>query len=418
MRYEFEELWMESLEQEFGFESSVVPLDRHTFFRPLRDAAQRWVTYRPEPYELGTRFEILYALKDGRFVLVRYGCCERTIEEDGRNVWRSSYPPTAGEVQEVYAIHFLMKHQIDIPESLEPLLERMDVPPPPRAPEYWLAREQQTFRYGVLAHQARPMRLARWIHQLAVTRVQKIREYQLNLDPEIPEKDEVLGGWGEFMQLFTERYKMAADTWWGSPNEIPPASVGLFELKWPSQTEPIRQVLRELFDLVAAPATTVAVSHRLMADRPTGEELSRAKEALIEALPRVEELTLRLGRELASYTQRVKAAANDKKGARKLKSPTAEAFRVWFLHATTGKTQVEVAELYQQLDGNPMTQGQVSRMLQQVNTWLEQGNELPSNVAFPMRKPRPVDPSVIDMGAHQEGRTPRQRRKPSRRRDA
>ena len=51
------------------------------------------------------------------------------------------------------------------------------------------------------------------------------------------------------------------------------------------------------------------------------------------------------------------------------------------------------------------TQGQVSRWLAEVSTFIGNGGTLPQL----MGKPDSVDPAVIDMGARCDGQTPRQR---------
>ncbi len=102
-------------------------------------------------------------------------------------------------------------------------------------------------------------------------------------------------------------------------------------------------------------------------------------------------------------------SANDIKQAEKpkIKLPSENAMKAWRLHDLLGiSNQTELAKKMTQ-NGVPTNQGQVSKWLKQVKDYMEAGGVLPE---LPMMdKPTAIDPSKIDMGKRQDGRTPHQR---------
>jgi hypothetical protein len=93
-----------------------------------------------------------------------------------------------------------------------------------------------------------------------------------------------------------------------------------------------------------------------------------------------------------------------------LKEPPREAFSVYRYRFATGKNQTELASdpKLMEIIGKTVTQGQISRLLKRVTTWIEAGNVLPSLPKL-NEKPRPIDPERLDLGERQDGQTPRQR---------
>ena len=95
--------------------------------------------------------------------------------------------------------------------------------------------------------------------------------------------------------------------------------------------------------------------------------------------------------------------------------PSKKAWQAWFIHTRLGETnQTEIAEIMIQ-NGTPATQGQVSKWLKEVREYIAAGgkepdpeklDEMPESDA---RTILSVDPALLDMGARQDGRTPRQR---------
>lgn len=89
--------------------------------------------------------------------------------------------------------------------------------------------------------------------------------------------------------------------------------------------------------------------------------------------------------------------------------PLNKAFQAWSIRAILGITnQKEIAEEMTRR-GVPATQGQVSKWLGQVEKYLAAGGILPDYGSG--GKPESVDPAVLEMGARQDGLTPRQRQR-------
>ena len=97
--------------------------------------------------------------------------------------------------------------------------------------------------------------------------------------------------------------------------------------------------------------------------------------------------------------------ANSKEKAAPIKCPSDKAIRAYRLSVVKGGKQGQIAT---ELRTN---QGQVSRWIKDVKVWIKAGNVLPDLEV--LKKPQSIDPTVIDMGARSDGRTPRQREKRS-----
>jgi hypothetical protein len=103
------------------------------------------------------------------------------------------------------------------------------------------------------------------------------------------------------------------------------------------------------------------------------------------------------------------SAAAETQSPQKRKEPSADAFAAYRLKLVTGETQTNLARLLQEEWKRPVTQGQVSRWLNEVKDWIEAGNVLPDLTATPNTKPTPINPELIDMGERQDGRARHQR---------
>lgn len=91
-----------------------------------------------------------------------------------------------------------------------------------------------------------------------------------------------------------------------------------------------------------------------------------------------------------------------------IKPPSEKALQAWRLKTMVGlKTQQDIADAMIQ-QGVPATQGDVSRWLKEVKACQDTGYILPDPPHLDS-KPQSIDPAVIEMGARQDGRTPRQR---------
>ena len=94
----------------------------------------------------------------------------------------------------------------------------------------------------------------------------------------------------------------------------------------------------------------------------------------------------------------------------KIKLPSEKAMKAWRLRALQGiNDQTELA-IAMTKEGVPATQGQVSKWLKEAEEYLEAGGVFPKLESL-NQKPDTVDPKVIDMGARQDGLTPRQRQR-------
>ena len=92
------------------------------------------------------------------------------------------------------------------------------------------------------------------------------------------------------------------------------------------------------------------------------------------------------------------------------KEPPKAAWQAYYVRETLGITnQTEIAEKMTE-QGTPATQGQVSKWLKAVDAWLEAGGIKPTLEEL-HEQPKGIDPAKLDMGARQDGRTPRQRDK-------
>ncbi len=88
--------------------------------------------------------------------------------------------------------------------------------------------------------------------------------------------------------------------------------------------------------------------------------------------------------------------------------PPDKAFQAWQLRELVGiSKQGEIADIMTK-QGIPATQGQVSKWLKAVDEWRAAGGVMPE-VGTLDGQPQSVDPDILDMGARQDGLTPRQR---------
>jgi len=116
---------------------------------------------------------------------------------------------------------------------------------------------------------------------------------------------------------------------------------------------------------------------------------------------------LRLLEETPDAAMENRQGANAAPSTPPRKRPPDKAFQAWFIRDILGVTsQKEVAAKLGE-HGVKSTQGQVSRWLKDVDEYRKAGGLMPTPNT--LGKVHVVDPNVIDMGAHEEGRTPRQR---------
>ena len=96
----------------------------------------------------------------------------------------------------------------------------------------------------------------------------------------------------------------------------------------------------------------------------------------------------------------------------KIQKPPEIALAAYRVQVLLGAKQVDIAKTIEQEFHQPVSQGQVSRWLKQVEEYVEAGNVLPD---LPPRatKPESVDPRFIEMGRRRAGNTKRQRHRSS-----
>ena len=89
--------------------------------------------------------------------------------------------------------------------------------------------------------------------------------------------------------------------------------------------------------------------------------------------------------------------------------PTDSAFIAWRLRDFQGlNSQAAIAKVMTEQLGRKVHQGEVSRWLLRVDEYRKAGGIFPDLPSL-TEKPRPVDPTIVEMGKRQDGLTPRQR---------
>lgn len=90
-------------------------------------------------------------------------------------------------------------------------------------------------------------------------------------------------------------------------------------------------------------------------------------------------------------------------------APTKEAMEAWRLQTILGiNKQTEIAETMSKERGRKIHQGQVSKWIRQVKSYLRAGNTLPDLPRLD-REPQSLDPEIIEFGERTNRRTVRQR---------
>lgn len=90
------------------------------------------------------------------------------------------------------------------------------------------------------------------------------------------------------------------------------------------------------------------------------------------------------------------------------KTPPPEAFAAYRIHVATGSSQKVIAELLSKELRRSVSQGQVSRWLQNAIAFIAAGNILPE-LGQRAKKERGVDPASLEIGKRTDRLTPRQR---------
>jgi hypothetical protein len=152
--------------------------------------------------------------------------------------------------------------------------------------------------------------------------------------------------------------------------------------------------------------------------------LPLTQELVVERLPRILQELDRCFGKLSRYAvakqlheEALATAAYRTRSGRSNKPPVATArpsddsIAAFRLRLVSPDTQAALAERLTIELGRPISQGQVSRWLKQVDNWTRAGNILPDLTSGPRTKPQSMDPNRIDLGPRQDARTERQRAK-------
>jgi len=373
----------------FAFEREEIRLEDGTALTLAQEAVNRWTDQSARPV---LRPCALYELNSGEYVAIEHAAGKfvagRKLDED-------------------WALAVLIDMEAELPPKLQQYLDsgewRNKFKKPLRDLSYWSGKEPLRCEAKLSAHEAKVPELIREIVRAGIVVVQLLRG-ELNKN----------GKWtrelrGEFIVALFEQYPVDPDRWWGPRDRIPPATVGILDLPWPVGTDEMRVVVRDMQALVEPPLACMCYCGRRIdnPDAPTYEEQQAAEEVLRLSAPLLEQLIVRLQGHLeALVTGKTIEKLQDEKIVR---IPSSDAFLAYVLREITGATQKQIAKMIAGATGGTTEQGTVSRWLKEVDHWVAQSNHVPTPDFKLIGKAISVDPSVIDLGARQDARTPRHR---------
>ena len=103
----------------------------------------------------------------------------------------------------------------------------------------------------------------------------------------------------------------------------------------------------------------------------------------------------------------------DSKLATGKQPPSNDAIACYRALLATGLRQTELAKVLTTELKRPISQGQVSRWIKQVEEWIKAGNVFPSLPKMERKKPDTSEPRTLELGPRKDHRTPRQRERRS-----
>lgn len=395
---------MDKLPLLFQFETTAIPTDTW-LIPPLITARQRWVKEGLLTADGKERiFNVLYRLEDERYVGLTYGPARRRLIWSGwwklERVWYDAEGPVGREISPDVAVQALETWNLDVPTEVRKAAthyqKHLIVPQGIGLPAGNPHRE--SLYSPTTAH---AVDLRKELDQLVfncVRAVQCFREWQQAPRPSPGENLRWL------RQALFARYRVDISHWWGPKTDVPPTEVGLLGLDWPPQEKAVRQTIDSLQSLLREPIETARNVCAQASNRS-----STIPSCLAEVLTEFECLTIRLRCEVEAYGTAPEPQPPDDVSPQG-KCPHDNAFRVYTLFVTTGKSQTEVAKIFAKESGVPIEQGTVSRWIRLVKDWLQAGNKMPVLPPLPDRPSKTMDPSKLDNGQRCDGRTPRQRR--------
>ncbi len=406
----------DGIQELFSFEKSAVPLDDGNWFQALKEAAFRWIEiWHLSAYHDGTQVHALYQRHNASFVWMEFvaNCAVARCEQSGR-VCDCEDPYVARNIPAVEATHFLVRNHFEIPDGLLDNLKSLTndetraEPPQPRPLSQWegrglLSNERES------AGEYRVIDLLQTIRDSAVFAVQELQSGFHEGDRRATLAILNLGA-----RLF-DQFPVDPKKWWGSKSTVPPKHVDLLKLQWPDGIPEIRnEVIPKLRQLLDGPVSVIRQSGSPISDpdRPTHEEKLAAEQQLNASLPEIDKLTVRLSRTLDALESGAIHQQLLDEAPKTRKPPTDNEIAAYLHRQLFNHTNSEINTKLKL----GVVPGTISRMISKVRKWHGEGNPLPKSLdelgKFAGRT-QTVDPSVLDMGAPIESRTPRQKSKKS-----
>lgn len=402
---------LKPLNQQFSFERSAVRLEDGSWFQPLREGKRCWASYGLASFGfLGESYDALYELKDGTWVLLQFLAPPVKRGEPPRQI-TECVDVSGRRVDSRFAAEFLADGQFEIPPQLLqelscPLETAVDEPVAEVRPlSFWDSPGKLAFVQGS-AHEVSVVELLDEIRDTGTAAVQEIRRWST--------EDPTTRKHGATVALATrlrDRYRVTAKQWWGSESSVPPETVDILQLQWPDGIEEIRKtVLPELRSRVVNAGILFHANPPVggSAPRPTKGEYRAAEDCLIESLPVIDGLVVQLGAAVDELLagKVYKRLCSDPET--RLRCPKEWELQVFSDSTFRGLTFSEIRK-ERKIAKNVSS---LSRAAARVRDWLGRGNLLPPEYLQKRTSVGPIasmDPSVLDLGANQQGRSHRQR---------
>jgi hypothetical protein len=379
------------IEIAFPFERKEIRLEDGTALVLSEQAKTRWTGHVEGPV---FRPFALYELKSGEYVALEHAAGKFVM---GR------------KLDDYWALYTLICMEAELPPKLQQLFDAGEwrkKKEPRRDLSFWGGRGMLKCDASQSAHEVVIADLIKEIIRSGVVLIQLLRgQLEKNSKWEAERR-------GEFVVALFSRYPVELDRWWGAPDRIPPATVGILDLQWSAGTENMRQVVQDMQTLVEPSLACICGSGRRIDNpgAPTYEEQQAAEEALRQCAPQLETLIVNLQGHLDALV--AGKVFDNIRQSEEVKIPSDSAFLAYGLCKFAGRTQTEVATMIARATGGTTSQGTVSRWVREVEAWVAAKNPLPKLDIQTMCRAFATDPSLLDMGPRMDGLTGRQRDKP------
>ncbi|WP_417851071.1 winged helix-turn-helix domain-containing protein [Thalassoglobus sp.] len=291
------------IEQSFRFESVKTRIAPGTWFVALNDAIDRWVVTLNASYDfLGKSFRILYQLKDDRYLMLQYECCQLN---SASQIWESTEPPRGRGIEPFEAAHFLMQSGFDVPDQLADAWDLWEQKQrEPKEPEvrpfsFWVEKTPVFMKTGILSHELDLVSNSDEVaHYLAIL-IRSLNDW---------------GGEGRHLtneelgmkyKLFGQ-YKVDPNRWRSKWDDPPPEYLNVIDLDWPSELLNIRDIYSQLQNLLLEPLSCLPHYRMLTSDQnPTEEEMKRAWEDLVTKKDNLQSLYIDLNSEIRKLKEAI-----------------------------------------------------------------------------------------------------------------